>query len=134
MKYGILKYSRKFINLGDQYQLNGVRYLYNRMGIPKDEIVEIDRDYLAEYDGEYVVLPMTGFFSVVTGVDVFPLPERIIPVFVGFHCIDDKYLQILKNYGHFGPFGCRDEITMKKLRQNGLDAYMSSCLSICGLE
>lgn len=131
MKYGMLKYSSPTANIGDLYQLIGIRRVYKRMGLMESDIIQIDRDYLAEYDGEYVVLPISSFVDVLPGTKIFPLSPRIIPVFIGMHCIDDQHLMYLSRYKHFGPFGCRDEMSMKKMRQNGLDAYISGCLSIC---
>lgn len=131
MKYGILSYSSSTPNIGDLYQLIGIKRVYENLGINESDIIKIDRDYLSEYDGDYVVLPITSFVDVLPGTKIFPLSPRIIPVFIGMHCIDDQHLDYLSKYRHFGPFGCRDETTMRKLRQNGLDAYMSGCLSIC---
>lgn len=131
MKYGILSYSSCTPNIGDLYQLNGIKRVYRKLGINEEDIIKIDRDYLAKYDGDYVILPITSFVDVLPGTHIFPLSPRIIPVFIGMHCIDDQHLAYLSKYRHFGPFGCRDEVTMRKLRQNGLDAYMSGCLSIC---
>lgn len=131
MKYGILSYSSYTPNIGDLYQVIGIRYVYERMGLKETDIVKVDRDYLSEYNGDYVILPLTSFVDVLPETKIFPLSPRIIPVFIGMHCIDDQHLAYLSKYQHFGPFGCRDEVTMKKMRQNGLNAYMSGCLSIC---
>lgn len=131
MKFGILTYSSPTANIGDLYQVIGIKRAYQQMKVAESDIIKIDRDYLAEYDGEYVILPLTSFMDVLPGTNIFPLSPRIIPVFIGMHCIDDQHLAYLSKYQHFGPFGCRDEISMKKMRQNGLNAYMSGCLSIC---
>lgn len=131
MKFGLLTYSSKMANIGDLYQCIGIERAYRQMKIDESSIIKVDRDYLAEYDGEYVILPLTGFVDVLPETHIFPLSHRIIPVFIGMHCIDDQHLKYLSRYKHFGPFGCRDEMTMRKMRQNGLDAYMSGCLSIC---
>lgn len=131
MKYGILTYSSYTPNIGDFYQTIGIKKAYEMMNIPKSEIVEIDRDYLADYNGEYVVLPITSFVDVLPNTSIFPLSEKIIPVFIGTHCIDDKHLDYMKKYRNFGPFGCRDMETVRRLRKIGLDAYLSGCLSLC---
>ena len=131
MKFGILTYSSPTANIGDLYQVIGIKRAYQQMKVAESDIIKIDRDYLAEYDGEYVILPLTSFMDVLPGTNIFPLSPRIIPVFIGMHCIDDQHLAYLSKYQHFGPFGCRDEMSMKKMRQNGLNAYMSGCLSIC---
>ena len=131
MKFGLINYRDPHINVGDRYQLQGIERVYKRMGIKKEDIIEIDRDRIANYDGEYVILPMTAFFDVLPGTDMFPLSKNIIPVFIGFHCIDDRNLYYVEKYKSFGPFICRDEESMKKIRQIGAEAYLSGCLSLC---
>ena len=106
MKYGILSYSSCTPNIGDLYQLNGIKRVYRKLGINEEDIIKIDRDYLAKYDGDYVILPITSFVDVLPGTHIFPLSPRIIPVFIGMHCIDDQHLVYLSKYRHFGPFGC----------------------------
>lgn len=132
MKYGILKYSADGVNLGDYAQLEGIRQAYKIMGIAESELVEIERDLISEYEGDYVILPMTGFFSNLRTIHMFPWPERIIPVYLGFHCEDESVIEEIYNvHRQFGPFGCRDLCTMSLMRRNGLEAYMSGCMSIC---
>lgn len=133
MKYGMLKYSSATVNLGDYAQLEGIRQAYKKMNIPEQEIIEIERNKISEYDGEeYVILPMCGYFSKLRAISIFPFPPKIIPVYIGFHCVDEDLIQqIAKEHKKFGPFGCRDLVTMKLMRRYGLDAYMSGCMSIC---
>lgn len=130
MKYGLLKFTSDKINLGDYMQLEAIRQAYKKMGIAKEDIVEIERDLLGQYDGEYVILPLAGAFIRVRGTKMFPLSPKIIPVFVGFFTADETIVQQLIQYKHFGPFGCRDLVTMNLLRQHGLCAYVSGCCSI----
>ena len=132
MKFGILKYSSRGMNLGDYAQLEGIRQAYKRMHIDKNDIVEIERNKITEYDGDYVVLPMAGFFSTVRTIHLFPWPSKIIPVYLGFHCVDESLIEeVYKAHRNWGPFGCRDLSTMNLMRRNGLNAYMSGCMSIC---
>lgn len=130
MKYGLLKFTSYKPNLGDYMQLEAVRQAYKKMGILEEDIVEIERDLLAEYDGEYVVLPIAGAFNAVRDTRIFPLSSKIIPVFISFFTADETIVHQLKKYEQFGPFGCRDLVTMNLLRQHGLSAYMSGCCSI----
>lgn len=131
MKYGVLKVSSQHINVGDIMQWEGLKYIYKRMGIPGEEIVEIDREFLKEYDGEYVLLPINGYFDNAFKINYFPISRKIIPVFIGIHAISEDVIERLRLYRDFGPFGCRDVETMKAMRRAGLDAYVSGCLSIC---
>lgn len=101
------------------------------MGISREKIVEIEVDFIEKYDGEYILLPITGYFDNTFDNEAFPISKKIIPVFIGIHVISEKIIDRLRTHAQFGPFGCRDLETMKAMRKAGLDAYVSGCLSIC---
>lgn len=130
MKYGLLKFSGYKQNLGDYMQLEGIRQIYNRLGISQEDIVEIERDNLSLYDGEYVILPMTAAFNAVYDINIFPLSPKIIPIFIGFFTGDESVAKEIAKYEKFGTFGCRDLMTMKLMQKQGVLAYMSGCFSI----
>lgn len=132
MKFGLLKISYSQVNIGDYVQMEGLRQLYARMNIPKDDIIEIERNLIGEYDGdEYVILPICGYFSFTPWLHLFPFPEKIIPIYIGFQCFDEDLIRkIAKEHKKFEPFGCRDLLTMKLFKRYGADAYMSGCMSI----
>lgn len=132
MKFGLLKFSLSEVNIGDYVQMEGLRRLYAKMNIPKENIIEIERNLISKYDGdEYVILPICGYFSFTPWLQFFPFPDKIIPMYIGFQCFDEAIIRkIAKEHKKFGPFGCRDLLTMKLFRQNGADAYMSGCMSI----
>lgn len=146
MKFGVITYARtKNVNIGDNMMSLGIRAIYKKMGIKDEDIVNIyfgqnvEKDYLYDllhYEGDYVILPMAlsmDFDSI--RQDIFPLSEKIIPVFMGFHCVSrDGFVKYLHLYQHLGPFACRDMQTMRTVRQEGLDAYMIGCLSIQSVE
>lgn len=122
--------SSGFCNLGDWFQTFAIDALYERMGIPGEDIVNVSRYELQSYDGEPVVLPMQGWFGhKVRGAEIFPLSPKIKPVFVGFHCLSRNVLDIpeLKKYE---PIGCRDEATWKLLTRCGIRAYISGCMTV----
>ncbi|MCM1232507.1 MAG: polysaccharide pyruvyl transferase family protein [Ruminococcus flavefaciens] len=131
MKYGLLKHTRNDFNLGDYYIQYGVRQIYEEMGISSDDIIVIDQYSLTDYDGEYVVVPMAGFFDAFTIIRWLPLSPKIIPVFIGFHCVDEKSLRFFSENKRYEPIGCRDEETVIRLRRNGVQAYISGCTSLC---
>jgi len=131
MKYGLLKFGSYETNVGDYMQLAGIMRAYKRLGITEEEIIEIERNQLSLYDGEYVILPMTAAFIAVHGTQPFPLSEKIIPIFIGFFTADESIAIEIAKYEKFGPFGCRDLVTMQIIRNQGVQAYMSGCLSIC---
>lgn len=130
MKYGLLKFSCYKPNLGDYMQLAGIVQAYKRLGIADEDIVEIERDSLSTYDGEYVILPMTAAFNANHGVKIFPLSPKIIPIFIGFFTADESVAKAIARYEKFGPFGCRDLVTMRMMQKQGVQAYMSGCYSI----
>ncbi len=111
-------------------QLAGIVQAYKRLGITEEEMIEIERDDLSSYDGEYVILPMTAAFNAAHGVKIFPLSTKIIPVFIGFFTADEAVAAEIARYEKFGPFGCRDLVTMRMMRKQGVQAYMTGCYSI----
>lgn len=136
MKYGVIKYRRKErVNIGDSIMLLGIRKLYEKMGINKDDIVEIYLHNLSCYDGDYVILPIAAWMDDYYMRNRLPFSPKIIPIFLGIHCISENgVIEALEPYSKFGPFGCRDEATMQTLRKNGLDAYIFGCMSFQSVE
>ena len=135
MKYGILRNTeRNKINIGDHIMGLAVEKIYDSMNIPKEQRVDILMTDVHDYAGEYMILPINMYLDYTYG-NTFPLSERIIPVFFGTHMLAEQGdLKYLQKYKHFGPFGCRDEYTMKAMRKNGLDAYISGCFSILSVD
>lgn len=135
MKFGILRNTeQKCINIGDHIMGLAIEKIYDAINIPQEDRIDILMTDARHYNGEYVILPVTMYLDY-SGGYMFPLSPRIIPVFIGIHMLaemgDLKYLQ---GYKTFGPFGCRDESTMQAMRKNGLDAYISGCMSILSVE
>ena len=130
MKFGILNFSSQGQNIGDFMQLQGILKAYERLGISESDLIKVERNKMADYDGEYVILPMSCALGNARGTSFFPLSEKIIPVFLGLYSADEYTVEQLYIHRHFGPFGCRDLETMRNFRRAGLDAYMSGCLSI----
>ncbi len=62
----------------------------------------------------------------------FKIPENIKPIFVSFHISNEKLLQnkYINELKKFQPIGCRDMKTFQKLKNKGLKAYFSGCLTI----
>ena len=73
MKFGLLKFTGYTTNVGDYMQLAGIVEAYKRLGIAESQIIEIERNCLSVYEGEYVILPMTAAFNSVSGMNAFPL-------------------------------------------------------------
>ena len=131
MKYGILKYMQQFMNIGDCNQSIGLENVYKKMGIFQEDIVYIEKANLSEYAGDYVILPLAANCDYWYESKMFPLSDKIIPIFFGFRCVDDFHLRFLEEYKKNGEIiGCRDVYNMKLLRKMGFNAYVSGCLSL----
>lgn len=121
-----------FQNLGDWIQTIAVEELYKEWGIK--DYIHVNKDHVAEYDGDYVLLPYNGFNTCnpmrFLRINAFPLSDRVIPVFFSMHFHDDFFsekfrLQLIQ----YGPVGCRDEETMINMRRHGIQAYLSGCVT-----
>lgn len=135
MIYGNNKKQSKYfqyINLGDYIQTFAIDNIYKIMNIPQSNIVSIDGFNMSEYTGELISVPMQGWFGFIKGRKVFPIKDSIRPVFIGYHCITDAYYteECLDTYRRYSPIGCRDEATMKKMREHGINSYLTGCLTV----
>ena len=132
-RYANYKYNGKYLNnLGDHIQILAIDDLYASMGINKDDLVYIDMEDLATYNGSRVKLPVAfpllrynengiaGMFS-----------DKIEPVFIAFTVakwfLEKEEVAYLKRYE---PIGCRDEHTYQLLCKYEIDAYLNGCLTI----
>lgn len=133
MRYGILSFGNRLSNIGDVIQTIGVLKVYEKMGISEQELVKVNNYNLSEYSGEKIVLPLAGYFNAMPHVKAFPLSEDIIPVFLGFHCTDEKIINYLGKK-EYEPYGCRDLATMNEIKKSfGKDTnvFMSGCFTLC---
>lgn len=132
-RYANYKYNGKYLNnLGDHIQILAIDNLYANMGINKDELIYINMEDLATYNGARVKLPVAfpllrynengiaGMFS-----------DKIEPVFIAFTVakwfLEKEEVAYLKRYE---PIGCRDEHTYQLLCKYEIDAYLNGCLTI----
>ncbi|MEA4962853.1 polysaccharide pyruvyl transferase family protein [Lutispora sp.] len=132
MKYANYKFYAKSINnLGDNMQLIAIDEIYERMGIPKEEIIYIDKNEISTYKGEYVVLPVTmPLVDYIEDGVCGRFSDHIIPVFLGLTLIKDSLLpKEVAYYSRFEPIGCRDERTMNILRKYDIQAYLHGCIT-----
>lgn len=133
MKYGILTHigfskqgedGNRLMSMGDVLECLAIERIYQSIGVDYSEL-EVCYPYeLENYDGEYVVLP----------INVYALnikySTRILPVFLGLtlggeHALDEKELHVLRR---FAPIGCRDERTLRRMLDSGIDAYFAGCV------
>lgn len=114
------------INLGDYMQTMAVRALYERAGIRLDQVVEIDRDSIASYDGGRVIVVMNACFF----KRCFPIPDTIVPVFIGFEAKEPIIEENASYFMRHAPIGCRDRDTVARFQKHGIDAYLTGCLTL----
>jgi len=129
MLYGLLKYkeSKVFFNIGDNIQS-----LAAKQFLPSVDVL-INREKLAEYQGEQTKVIMNGWFT--HNTHNWVPSDAINPLFVSFHInntaaphmLSEKGIAYLKKYQ---PIGCRDQFSADTLKSKGIDAYFSGCLTL----
>lgn len=138
MKYGVLvvtpisvEKDRAFINIGDMIQAEAILYVYERMGIKRQDVVRLELKDIKNYQGEYLILPININLSLNWIIDVFPLPSHIIPVFLGLSYFSaQEFPAPLADYFRtYQPIGCRDEFTLDIMRKSGIQAFLFGCIT-----
>ncbi len=126
IRYALLSYTpvNGYYNIGDYIQ----SYAASRF-LPRIDFF-INREELHLYDGPPVKIILNGWFM--NRPENFPPSKNIIPLFVSFHIAKEemlttKALEYLKKYE---PIGCRDLYTKKLLKNKGIKAYFSGCLTL----
>jgi len=129
MKNTILAVStEKQINIGDYIQALAARQYFNNI----DYVIE--REELGFYEGHSELkLIMNGWF--LHNHRSWPPSNKIFPLFVSFHInstakkilLDKISIEYLKKHQ---PIGCRDRESVILLKESGVDAYFSGCLTL----
>ena len=130
MKYKSFNYSHSG-NLGDEVQT-----FATELHLPSVD-GHVDRDGLAllnDNDEKFVVI-MNGWYSN-NPKNCLPAAKCVIPVFWGVHLsrafdthkyfLSGERLDYLKKHE---PIGCRDPQTMEMIKEAGVDAFYSKCLT-----
>lgn len=139
MKYGRIIYRYKDVrgesnglvySYGDVIQTLAVDHMYKKMGIKKEDIIDINVADMKNYDGEYVILPLCGYASHYKRFNQLPTSEKIIPFIFSFEMSDETCDDLIPFLKKNEPIGCRDEFTMNLLRRKGIEAYISGCLTV----
>lgn len=137
MKYGNLIHNglsrgedNRVVNLGDAFEIIAIDEIYERMGISREQIVEIDMYELDKYNGEPVILPINFMLATQSmGANILKMSQNIIPIFLGVTFGQTRFtkeqLGLLKNSE---PIGCRDERTKNILLSGGVKAYLGGCI------
>lgn len=93
----------------------------------------VQREHLKDYDGEPVRMIMNGWFMI--HPEKFPPSDKIKPLYISFHMNPTNAAAMLSNGGlehlkKHEPIGCRDNGTVAILRDAGIEAYFSGCLTL----
>lgn len=116
------------VNIGDYVQALASSQFYPRI----DGFLDRDTD-LAGYDGEPCKMIMNGWYM--HNPANWPPSDKIDPLFVAVHInsLAKEALTSPENIAYFkkhDPIGCRDLYTMELLKENGVDAYFSGCMTL----
>jgi len=142
MKLGILSYDKKPLaldgrdvqNLGDWIQRIVIEDLLKDMEY-KGEICHISRDEIDTYKSdEYIFLVYNGFSDITkylhTYFPVLPPTKYIIPIYISFSLHNLIWPDSLyKHFKSYEPIGCMDEETLVNMRNHGIKAYLSGCVT-----
>ncbi|MGN0739638.1 MAG: polysaccharide pyruvyl transferase family protein [Treponema sp.] len=132
MKFANIQFKARGINnIGDNMQLIAIDNIYKEMGIDLKDIVYIDFHKLAEYDGEYVVLPISmPMIDYVENGIAGRFSPHIIPVFLGLNMVRQfLYSEEADFLRMHQPIGCRDEWCLDTMRKNNIKAYLHGCIT-----
>ena len=123
IRFGIL--FAQTSNLGDDVQT-----IAQMQYIPKHaQTIVVNREQLHKETRKSIVI-MNGWFM--HNAKNWPPNPAIHPIFISFH-IEKKEMvdkKIIPYYKKYQPIGCRDEHTMVLLQKNGVQAYLSGCLTL----
>ncbi|MEL7237630.1 MAG: polysaccharide pyruvyl transferase family protein, partial [Planctomycetota bacterium] len=125
-RFGLLTYDTP--NVGDD-----VQSLAARQYLPQvDLLINRDRSQAVKDEGDVHAI-MNGWWLDPQGQ--WPPPPNVKPLWVAFHAVkhatekltSPESIAYLKQHG---PIGCRDKKTEDLLKQHGVDAYYSGCLTL----
>jgi hypothetical protein len=121
----------KTMNLGDDIQSLAAMRLLPRI----DLWVDRDRSQNVSSNAEKSKIIMNGWYG--GGLAQWPPSPQLIPLLVSIHVAQGyREADLLANeaavqfYHQFGPVGCRDLQTVEFLRNLGVEAYFSGCLTL----
>ncbi len=135
-RYGILIYDfnkidELTINIGDYIQSLAA---LNQLELDYKDLIKINReemeiDYSSKPD-EKIKFIANGWFT--HRQETFPINDSLVPLFISVHINDKLKLteEVIKSFKKYEPIGCRDINSMEKLKDLGIKAYFSGCLTL----
>lgn len=131
-KTGVLVYEEinNYFNIGDYIQSLAALGFADSNNRP----IYINRENASSYDGEPLKLIMNGWFTHTKTNNWIP-SDKITPLFVSFHLNSSAISTVLNKEGHayfkkHEPIGCRDYFTVETLKEHGIEAYFTGCLTL----
>lgn len=123
-----------FCNVGEGIQALAMDYIFDRLGIPYQDVVFVKRDddFKDLYQGEILMPVHMGVYG--ENKMRLPLPENVTPLFtsmVVYYDFFDDAPELLAYFKKNEPIGCRDEHTKKIFTKHGVKAYLMGCFTIC---
>ncbi len=129
MKYKLLAVSTESVaNIGDYIQtLASSQFLPSLDGF-------VQREELKQYGGEESKVIMNGWYMF--HPEQWPPSDKIYPLFVAMHfnsviaggkLLNEESITYLKKHE---PIGCRDKETERMLKEKGVEAYFSGCMTL----
>lgn len=129
MKYAMMTYkeSIRTFNTGDYIQS-----LAAEQFLPHVDAL-INREKLGQYTGEQAKIILNGWFT--HDPDTWMPSEKLTPLFVSFHINSSAASRLLSPEGinylkKHEPIGCRDHYTVRILKEKGINAYFTGCLTL----
>lgn len=115
------------VNIGDYIQSLAALSIVNENW---KNLNFINRERLFEEPKEKTKLIANGWYT--HNQNTFPVNEKIDPLFISVHVNKKLELtkEVINNFKKFQPIGCRDQQSVEKLKENGVDAYFSGCLTL----
>ncbi len=132
MQYALLSVSKfdksPIINIGDYIQALASSQYYPTI----DRFIDRDEE-LKSYHDDPIKVIMNGWYM--HHPHNWPPSNKIIPLFVAFHIntsaqknlLSPESIEYLKKHE---PIGCRDLHTLNLLKEHGVDAYFSACMTL----
>ncbi|MDA9326030.1 polysaccharide pyruvyl transferase family protein [Flavobacteriaceae bacterium] len=126
-KHGVLAVNTESqVNIGDYVQAMAPAQFF-------DSYDFIEREHLDSYQGDNVKMIMNGWYM--HNPKNWPPSEKINPLFVSYHLntLAKQDLLSKKSIAYFKkhePIGCRDHFSAQLLKEKGVDAYFSGCMTL----
>lgn len=126
-KYGVI--FAPTTNIGDDIQTLAAINFLKKKGITDYSF--LNREELHLYDGEELNLVMNGWFM--RDPRNFPPSDKIKPIWISFNMSNSPEYMVSENIEYFKkqpPIGCRDQATVDHFNRQGIEAYLTGCLTL----